>query len=187
MLKWCQNDITKQFAKKDYFEIAKNEKEALIVDLTFAYCLAQIVVSKPMFAPYQYVSFEAMTLDTKKAQETGEPELVYFFYDSIETSEKEVLDELDYGVHFCSKYIPEKFKKLYLNKRGFLIIKNENLHRVIHPDDLKQFHKDMTVNDFVCIDTDCQYLVIVNDSFSLRVLPTVFIIEEEPFSDHKIE
>lgn len=83
VLKWSQNNLTSLLKNSDFFEVNKNEKDMLVIDLTFKYCLAQILVSDSTFAPYKYVSFEAMTLDSKKALEHGQPELIYFFYDSI--------------------------------------------------------------------------------------------------------
>lgn len=51
--------------------MVKNERDFLIYDLTFLHCLAQIVVHDVSFAPYKCVSFEAMTLDSRKAMESG--------------------------------------------------------------------------------------------------------------------
>ncbi len=177
VLKWSQSDISKQLAGTDYVEITKNEEEILLIDLTFEYCLAQIVVSKPIFAPYQYVSFEAMTLESKRTQETGKPEMVYFFYDSADMSENEVLNEVSFGVKLCSEYIPDQLREMYLNKTGLLSIKNENLCHVMHPDDVKRYDKDLIVSDFVCTDIESQYLVVKNNLISLRILPQVFSIK----------
>ncbi len=79
---WAQTNMLNHMKKQDLMEVTKNNNEALIIDLTFDFCQAQLVASNPSFAPYQYISFEAMTLDSKKAQEDGNPELVYFFYDT---------------------------------------------------------------------------------------------------------
>ncbi len=177
VLKWSQNDISKQLAEDDYVEITKNEEEVLLIDLTFEYCLAQIVVSKPIFAPYQYVSFEAMTLESKKTQETGKPEMVYFFYDSAEMLENEVLNELNFGVKICSEYLPDQLREMYFNKKGLLAIINENLCHVMHPDDIKKYDKDLVAGNFVCTDIESQYLVVKNNLITLRVLPQVFIIK----------
>lgn len=177
VLKWSQNDIFKELAKDDYIEITKNEEEVLLIDLTFDYCLAQIVVSKPIFAPYQYVSFEAMTLESKKTQETGKPEMVYFFYDSAEVSENEVLDELSFGVKLCSEYLPDKLSEMYLNKSGLLTIINDDLRHVMYTDDIKKYRKDLIACKFVCTDIESQYLVVKSNLITLRVLPQVFNIK----------
>lgn len=44
--------------------------------IMFQYCLAQIVVTRSDFAPYQFVSFEAITLDSENALETEVSEMV---------------------------------------------------------------------------------------------------------------
>jgi hypothetical protein len=177
VLEWSQNDISKELAKDDLIEITKNEDEVLLIDLTFDYCLAQIVVSKPIFAPYQYVSFEAMTLESKKAHETGDPEMVYFFYDSAEILENKVLDGLSFGVKFCSEYLPNQLSKMYLNKNGLLTITNEDLFHIIHPDDIKKYDKDLVVGNFICTGIETQYLIVKSNLIVLRVLPQVFNIK----------
>ncbi|WP_077611766.1 hypothetical protein [Clostridium sp. Marseille-P2415] len=177
VLEWSQNDISKELARDDLIEITKNEDEVLLIDLTFDYCLAQIVVSKPIFAPYQYVSFEAMTLESKKAQETGKPEMVYFFYDSAEMLENKVLDELSFGVKLCSEYLPDQLSQIYLNKNGLLTIINEDLCHVMHPDDIKKYDEKLLAGNFVCTDIESQYLVVKSNLITLRVLPQVFNIK----------
>jgi|GEM_PF-1317005 len=177
VLKWSLNDISKQLAEDDYIEIIKNEEDVFMIDLSFKYCLARIVVSKPFFAPYQYVSFEAITLESEKAQETGKAEMVYFFYDSAEKSENEVIDELSFGVKICSVYLPDRLSEIYLNKQGLLSIRNENLCHVLHPDDIKKYDKDLITGNFICADIESQYLVVKSNLITLRVLPQVFTIK----------
>lgn len=177
VLKWSQSDILKQLIGAEYMEITKNEENVLLIDLTFEYCLAQIVVSKPIFAPYQYVSFEAMTLESKRAQETGKPEMVCFFYDSADMSDKDVLEELSFSVKLCTEYIPDKLVEMYFNKTGLLTIKTETLHHTIHPNDVEKYDKDLVAGDFICIDIEAQYLLVKNNLISLRVLPEAFIIK----------
>jgi hypothetical protein len=177
VLQWSQSDIPNRIASSEYFEITKNEKEVLLIDLTFENCLAQIVVTNPIFAPYQYVSFEAMTLESKRSQETGKPEMIYFFYDSADMLEKEVIEELKFGVKLCSDYIPDRLGETYINKSGVLIIKNENLRHLIHPDDVKKYKKGLSDGDFMCTEIQSQYLVVKNDLISLRVLPQLFSVK----------
>mgnify|MGYP000877340869 CR=1 FL=1 len=175
VLKWSQNDIIKQLIGTEYMEITKNEENLLLIDLTFEYCLAQIVVSKPVFAPFQYVSFEAMTLESKRAQDTGKPEIVCFFYDSADMLDDEVLDELSFCLKLCTEYIPDKLMEMYFNKTGLLKITTDTLHHVIHPNDVEKYNEDLVAGDFNCIDTEAQYLLVKNNLISLRVLPQVFI------------
>lgn len=106
ILQWYHTGLPKLLSTSDQAELTRNEPEVLLIDLTFQHCLAQISVSDPFFAPYQYVSFEAMTLDSRQSQITGTPDIVYIFYDSQDTSQQEVLDKLAHGIKCCSAYIP---------------------------------------------------------------------------------
>lgn len=90
IFEWSQKDIFMCMAQQDKIELTQNNTDTLLFDLTFNNCLAQLTVSDAFWAPYQFVSFEAMTLDSEKAQEVGEPELVYFFYDSNEMTIRDV-------------------------------------------------------------------------------------------------
>ncbi|WP_028591348.1 hypothetical protein [Paenibacillus massiliensis] len=175
--RWSKSDKLKQIIGADDIEITKNEDEVLLIDLTFEYCLAQIVVSNPTFAPYQYVSFEAMTLDSKIAQETGQPEMVYFFYDSANFSENDVMDELNFGVKLCSEYVPDQLREMYLNKGGLLNLKNANLYHVMHPNDVVKYSEGLVDVEFICTDIESQFLLVKNNLISLRVLPQVFTIK----------
>lgn len=177
ILKWSQNEIKRQYANYDFLEVEKNEKEILLIDLTFKFCLAQIVVNDPDFSPYQYVSFEAMTLDSKKSQRTGEPELVYFFYDSNEMIEKEVIDELNFAINFCYSYIPDELRGAYINKKGMVVIGGGDLRHLLHPDDVNKYNKDLMDSSFECIGVQSQYLLVQNNALSLRILPQIFIVE----------
>lgn len=158
----------------NFIKLKKNEKEVLIFDLTFKNCLAQIVVSDVFFAPYKNVSFEAMTIDSDKAIKSGQPELVYFFYDSDDTLLEDVIDELNVGVEYCSKYIPNQLNEMYIGKKGKLNFKNEKRNKTIHPDDLEKVKQSFYNKIFVCTDIQFQYLVIDDNASSIRVLPTVF-------------
>lgn len=102
---WAQKDILKYFSQFDELELSKNNEDILIFDLTFKHCMAQLTVSNPIFAPYQYVDFEAMAWESEK------PELIYFFYDSKEMTEEEVFHELEVGIQYCSGYIPNQLRK----------------------------------------------------------------------------
>lgn len=102
----------------------------------------EIVIHDVFFAPYKSISFEAMTIDSKKAIESGQPDFIYFFYDSDDTLLEEVFEELDAGIEYCSNYIPNQLEEMYIGKRGILDFVNETTRKVIHPDDLhKVEHK----------------------------------------------
>lgn len=171
---WSQKDILKYMLKQDGIEISRNNDEILLIDFTFENCLAQLLVSTPPFAPYHFVSFEAMTFDSEKAQTTGKPEIVYFFYDSIDMSEKEVINALEIAIKYCSSYIPNYLNKLYINKGGMLAIKSENICYTVHPDDINKVNSEIINSQFICTDVEAQYLVVKKDMLSLRILPQVF-------------
>lgn len=106
IFEWSQKEIYQYLSEHDKVELSKNNDEALIIDFTFRNCLAQLTVSQPYFAPCQFVFFEAATLDSVKAQISGEPEMIYFFYDLAEMSEKDVINGLGIGIQHCSNYMP---------------------------------------------------------------------------------
>ena len=177
ILQWSLNDISKLLSESDLMEISKNDDEVLLIDLTFENCLAQIIATKPIFAPYQFVSFESMTLDSEKALKTGSPEMVYFFYDSSETMENKVMEVLAYGVDFCSKYVPGQLHSSYINKTGSVSLITEELLYSIHPDDIKKINYNLVSGKFICVDIDAQYLVVKNNFLIFRILPKFFTIE----------
>ena len=171
---WSQNDILKYMEQQDEIQLARNSDNFLLYDLTFSNCLAQISISNPFFAPFQFVAFEAMTLDSVKAQYTGKPELVYFFYDSSVMTIKTVINELEIGIRYCSCYIPDELRSKFLNKRGTVTIEYENLCHIVHPDDIKKIRNRSVDGEFVCKDVEAQYLVVNNNKFSIRILPKIF-------------
>ena len=156
----------------------KNNDDILLLYLTFNYCMAEFTVSKPIFAPYQFVSFDAITLDSEKARETGKPERVFFFYDSSEMTEKIVINELETGIEYCSCYIPDHTRKTFLDKRGMLVIDYGNLYHIVHPDDIKKINEENVKGEFICKDVEAQYLVVENGMFTLRIIPQNFVITE---------
>lgn len=171
VLEWGQN-----FLRNDagFIEMGKNEKDVLIFNLTFQNCLAQIVVNDVFFAPYKSVSFEAMTLDTKKAIESGQPDLIYFFYDSDDTLVEEVIEELNGGIEYCFNYIPNQLEEMYIGKKGKLNFANEKASKILHPNDINKVEEISCEEVFVCTGVQFQYLVVENNSNSMRILPRIF-------------
>ena len=174
IFEWSQKDILRYLKEQDKMEIPKNNDDALIIDLTFDNCLAQVIVSNPTFAPYQFVSFEAMTLDSDKSQETGIPELIYFFYDTDKMSEKDVIKELEVAIIYCSDYIPNMLKKTYFNRQGVFSLSYEEICRAVHPNDIKKVKEDILNNKLMCVNTYAQYLVVSNNVLTFRILPKYF-------------
>ncbi len=164
----------------DYIELSKNNDTILIFDLTFYNCLAQIVVKEDSCAPYKNVSFEALTLaDSKKSIKYGYPEMIYFFYDSEDTTEDEVITELDKGIQYCLNYIPDELRYKYINKTGVLDIENQELTKLICPDDLQKIKKNLWTKEFVCTDTRCQYLILESGGTRIMVLPNAFKVTKD--------
>ena len=108
---WYHNCLLEHSSASNLFVISKDEKEALIIDMTFEHCLAQLEVADPIFAPYKHVAFLAMTGDSKRALKNDGLELIYFFYDAEDMHESEVIDALNLGVKFSSEYKPDAFGK----------------------------------------------------------------------------
>lgn len=178
ILEWVHEERVKDIIQNRKLEISKNSEKILLLDLTFKYCMAQLTVNIPFFAPYQYVFFEAMTLDSEKAQETGQPELVYFFYDTNKMTEEEVINELETGFRYCVNYKPGCIRKTYLNKRGTLAIEFDHLHCIVHPDDIEKVNSENVKDEFICKDTEAQYLVVENNKLLLRILPMNFSVKD---------
>lgn len=164
----------------DYIELSKNKDTILIFDLTFYNCLAQIVVKEDSCAPYKNVSFEALTFaDSEKSIKYGYPEMIYFFYDSEDTTEDEVITELDKGIQYCLNYIPDELRYKYINKTGVLDIENQELTKLICSDDLQKIKKNLWTKEFVCTDTWCQYLILESDGTRIMVLPKAFKVTKD--------
>ena len=171
---WSKGNLLQELKNNNQMEVVKDDNSVVIIDLTFQYCLAQIVVMEPGFAPYQYVSFEALALDSEKSRRFGQAEMVYFFYDSSEFMIQDVLEELDNGINYCSNYVPDLLLKTYQNKQGFLNCNLREVYKLFHPDDVKKVNETTLRKLYVCTDTFAQYLVVENDSDVLKVLPKIF-------------
>lgn len=103
ILEWYENHA---FKNTKYMQITKNEKTIIIIDLTFAHCLAQITINEPSFAPYKYVYFEAGTMESQKAMESNQLEIIHYFYDQEGMTVKEITDALDIAFKYCMEYVP---------------------------------------------------------------------------------
>lgn len=171
VLKWYQDYDS---GGEEYMQLVKNENEIIVIDLSFCNCMAQITVCNNDFGPFNNVSFEAATIDSKKAIESGKPELVYFFYDSKDTTEKNVIDALDVAVKYCLNYTPDLLKNRYISKKGVIQVASEKMSIIIHPDDIKKKEQICFGVEYICVDVQCQYLVVKNDILTFRVLPQFF-------------
>lgn len=168
---WAENIIK---IYPDILENINNEADKLICNFTFTYCLAQVVVCTPIFAPYRYVEFEALTFDSKKAVECARPDLIYFFYDSEKDTEETITLQLNQGIEYCLNYSPDYLEKKYDGKKGKLNLIDSQIGKYLHTDDLKKYNKNIGDMDFMCMGTHAQYLVVKNDKITLRVLEEGF-------------
>lgn len=173
VFRWYQNVGCHYLAERDAGMVSKNAEEILLIDLEFTNCIAQISVSNPSFAPFKFVSFEAIST---ALQDLGDLKLTYFFYDSDGMTEQEVLNELSLGVKFCSSFVPNQLENAYLNKPGRLKIPKNQLRHFIHPDDIQKYEDPIIDSQYVCTGIQAQYLLLTNNLLSIRVLPDAFII-----------
>jgi len=165
---WAETTLPELLDETDSFIIRKKDRDVLHIELTHKNCLSEIIVSKPTWAPYRYVFFEASSFDSEGV------ELIYFFYDSDDVTENEIINELSCGVEYCSNYKAKDLHSSYLNKKGKIKIEGLNLNLVIHPSDLQFIEKDFLEYEFTCIGTQFQYLIIKNPFITLKVLPKIF-------------
>ncbi len=158
----------------DIIEITKNDDTILVLDFDFKNCISQLVVTLPLYAPFRNVSFEAMSLDSKK------PKLVYFFYDIPEISVDNIVNQITYAVKFCDTYSDGLLESTYLGKKGFieLNLKELNLGRKVHPSDWGKVNEGILNNEFICIGIEFQFIVVTFDDITLRVTPDIFKVVE---------
>ena len=68
------------------------------VELNFGKLLAEILIEKPKFAPYRYVSFQAGDIIN------GAPKMVYSWYDQEGISLESILENLDKAIDIVWEY-----------------------------------------------------------------------------------
>ena len=90
--KWLESSNEQLRNKNISCEILKDDESCLRVELNFGELLAEILVEEPDWAPYRYVSFQAV------GTVNGVPDLLHFWYDKEDTSIEEVIENLDKAV-----------------------------------------------------------------------------------------
>lgn len=80
--------------------VSISEMDAISIDFDFPNCLAKIVVEDAGFAPYRYVSFEALFVDGA----TESSGLLCHWYDDNSTSLETIILELEKGIEYCLFY-----------------------------------------------------------------------------------
>lgn len=90
--KWVKGNNEKFKNKNILLEILKDDDNCLRVELNFGELLAEILVEEPDFAPYRYVSFQAVGIVN------GVPDLLYFWYDEEGMRIEEIIEKLSDAV-----------------------------------------------------------------------------------------
>lgn len=89
-------------------KLVTNEKDMLVIEISFEICFASIIVNEPGFAPYKHIFFQADAFDSKEALQPGGEELIYFFYDCPKMELDEALEGLNYSFEmwpFCESTV----------------------------------------------------------------------------------
>jgi hypothetical protein len=73
-------------------EPIKDTEDCLFVILNFGECMASIVVAEPDFAPYRFVSFEAVAIVN------GIHEIVHAWYDGESTAIEDIIKNLNNAI-----------------------------------------------------------------------------------------
>jgi hypothetical protein len=132
--------------------------------------LAQISVLNSGWAPYKYVSFEALPSNS----EVRIPEMSYFFYDSDDFEEKEVIEELNFGFEYNLNYRPDELKRKFFHKKGKIKLYNKKIKRIIHISDIEKVEKIDLEDEFICQGMQFQYLIVSNGKITVKVIYTHF-------------
>lgn len=98
VIQWINENSQKFVFKNIVMETIENKEELLYVILNFGGCMASIIVAKPDFAPYRFVSFEAVTM------EKGAHKMVYAWYDDEETTPEGIVRNLDKAINIVLEH-----------------------------------------------------------------------------------
>lgn len=96
--KWLKDNNEKFKNKNILLEVLKDDENCLRVELNFGELLAEILVEEPDFAPYRYVSFQAVGIVN------GVPDLMYFWYDEEKTSVEDIIENLTKAIDVVFEY-----------------------------------------------------------------------------------
>ena len=69
VIEWYEKALS-ELKNKDEIILTKNSDDALIIDFDFQNCIAQLSVTNSQFVPYQFVYFEAMSIEASNSEET---------------------------------------------------------------------------------------------------------------------
>ena len=92
-----------ELLNNDEIILSQNKEDSMIIDFSFAHCIAQLSVTNMSNVPYKYVFFEAMDTDIDILESTNiKP--IYTFYDNDSMQINDVIKALDDAIIYCRKY-----------------------------------------------------------------------------------
>lgn len=95
------DEIEKLYAKELTVERVKDLPEIYMAFIYLENCGAQVVVSKPEWAPYRYVYFEVISILDKTTQ------IVYTWCDCDKDDIDSIVKNLQKGVKYAINYVPK--------------------------------------------------------------------------------
>ncbi len=174
--RWVVKNAENFIKNDDEIVCTSHTEDELIVDFTFTHCLGQLIVVDPYFAPYRYVYYEAMTMDSNISVELDSPEVIYCFFDTPIFSKGDVLRGLEKAVKYSANYLPNYLYETYYNKIGKINLCNEDIHMVVHPNYIDKIIKMDLSSVYKCIGVEAQYLILESAEASLKIEASCFEI-----------
>lgn len=99
--KWV-NGLEKRYSTGLSVERIKNEPDMYMAFIYLKNCGAQVIVNKPLWAPYRYVCFEVVSILDQIALP------VFTWYDCDEDDVDSVIQQLQRGIEYAMNYTPAK-------------------------------------------------------------------------------
>ena len=93
--KWVKSNDETLKSNNISLEILRDNDTCFRVELNFGKFLAEILVEEPWFAPYRYMSFQAVGIIN------GVPDLLYFWYDEKNMNIDKITENLDKTITVC--------------------------------------------------------------------------------------
>lgn len=100
VIEWYEK-VLSELKNKDEIIMSKNSDDALIIDFDFQNCIAQLSITNSQFVPYQFVYFEAISIEISNSEETKP---IYCFFDNNTMNKVDAMGALDDALIFCSNY-----------------------------------------------------------------------------------
>jgi len=100
---WLESNKEKLNSNNIFLETLRDNENCIRVELNFGKLLAEILIEKPTFAPYRYVSFQAGDIIN------GVFKMVYSWYDQEGVSIESILENLDKAIDIVWEYNNKKY------------------------------------------------------------------------------